>query len=58
MKMRKKSDLPRKVCLGCGLPFAWRKKWAAAWNEVKYCSARCRNAKRDAALNPLITVSP
>ena len=26
-KMRKKSDLPTKVCAACGLPFAWRKKW-------------------------------
>ena len=48
MKMRKKSDLPSKVCLGCALPFVWRKKWAAVWDEVKYCSARCRKCKRDA----------
>ena len=23
----KKSDLPRKICPVCGLPFTWRKKW-------------------------------
>ncbi|MEA1049081.1 DUF2256 domain-containing protein [Lamprobacter modestohalophilus] len=23
-------------------PFSWRRKWAACWNEVKYCSERCR----------------
>jgi hypothetical protein len=26
-------------------PFAWRKKWAKVWDEVKYCSERCRAAK-------------
>ncbi|MED5338323.1 MAG: DUF2256 domain-containing protein [Pseudomonadota bacterium] len=39
---RKKGDLPTKPCLTCGRPFAWRKKWAACWDEVKYCSKRCR----------------
>ncbi|MFH6948201.1 DUF2256 domain-containing protein [Flavobacterium sp. FlaQc-51] len=23
-------------------PFAWRKKWEKIWNEVKYCSDKCR----------------
>jgi hypothetical protein len=27
MKMRKKADLPSKLCQTCGLPFNWRKKW-------------------------------
>jgi hypothetical protein len=43
-KMRKKADLPSKVCASCGLPFAWRKKWARDWDSVKYCSDRCRAA--------------
>ncbi|MBC3907758.1 DUF2256 domain-containing protein [Undibacterium umbellatum] len=43
MKMRKKSDLPSKLCQTCGLPFNWRKKWEKNWDEVKYCSQRCRN---------------
>lgn len=43
-KMRKKADLPAKVCASCGLPFAWRKKWARDWDSVKYCSDRCRAA--------------
>lgn len=43
-KMRRKGDLPQKICAACGLPFAWRKKWARDWNEVKYCSDRCRRA--------------
>ena len=42
MRMRKKSALPQKQCLHCGLPFAWRKKWEKVWDEVKYCSERCR----------------
>jgi hypothetical protein len=43
-KMRKKADLPRKICMGCGLPMVWRKKWEKVWEEVRYCSDRCRNA--------------
>ncbi|MGL5446867.1 MAG: DUF2256 domain-containing protein [Rhabdaerophilum sp.] len=41
-KMRKKADLPTKTCVTCGLPFAWRKKWEKVWQDVKYCSDRCR----------------
>lgn len=40
----KKSDLPGKDCAACGKPFAWRKKWAKVWEEVRYCSERCRSA--------------
>jgi hypothetical protein len=47
MRMRKKSDLPSKICLACGLPFNWRKKWERVWDEVKYCSDRCRHNKND-----------
>jgi len=35
-KMIKKGDLPSKICAGCGLAVAWRKKWARDWNEVKF----------------------
>jgi len=42
MKMIKKANLPSKVCIHCQRPFTWRKKWAKAWDEVKYCSDRCR----------------
>lgn len=41
----KKADLPGKVCKTCGKPFAWRKKWAKVWEEVKYCSERCREGR-------------
>jgi hypothetical protein len=44
-KMRKKADLPQKTCARCGLPFTWRKKWEKNWDEVRYCSDRCRNDK-------------
>ncbi len=39
-----KTDLPTKICASCGRPFAWRKKWARDWDEVRYCSDRCRAA--------------
>ena len=40
--MRRKADLPTKDCAACGRPFAWRKKWARVWDEVRYCSDACR----------------
>ena len=46
MKMRKKADLPQKVCPVCERPFAWRKKWEKSWPDVRYCSDRCRRSAR------------
>ncbi|MFC3461496.1 DUF2256 domain-containing protein [Massilia haematophila] len=46
--MRKKSGLPSRVCAYCALPFTWRKKWERDWDQVKYCSERCRRASRPA----------
>jgi hypothetical protein len=40
-----KNGFTPKTCLRCGLDFEWRKKWAKNWNEVKYCSDRCRENK-------------
>lgn len=40
-----KATLPSKTCVTCGRPFAWRKKWEKVWDEVKYCSDRCRENK-------------
>jgi len=48
MKQRKKGDLPQKVCATCQRPFTWRKKWEKVWDEVKYCSDRCRTTKNKA----------
>lgn len=47
-KMRKKSELASKICPVCGLPFQWRKKWARDWEQVRYCSERCRRTRADA----------
>lgn len=38
----RKPHLPTKLCPVCERPFAWRKKWARTWDEVRYCSDACR----------------
>lgn len=38
----KKQNLPEKICQNCQRPFAWRKKWARDWENVRYCSDACR----------------
>jgi hypothetical protein len=40
------TDRPTKVCPVCGRPFQWRKKWKDVWEEVRYCSDRCRNQRK------------
>ncbi|MGI4734515.1 MAG: DUF2256 domain-containing protein [Janthinobacterium lividum] len=42
---QKKGQLPTKVCVTCGLPFEYRKKWRNNWAEVKYCSEKCQRNK-------------
>ena len=46
----KKVNLPEKICAACDRPFAWRRKWAANWDEVRYCSDACRTGKRAAVI--------
>jgi hypothetical protein len=41
----KKQNLPSKTCVVCGLAFTWRKKWERNWEDVKYCSEKCRRNK-------------
>ncbi|MEM7327527.1 MAG: DUF2256 domain-containing protein [Pseudomonadota bacterium] len=41
-----RSNLPSKACPVCARPFSWRKKWARNWEEIVYCSERCRRKKR------------
>ena len=41
-----KRDLPTKTCPVCGRPFTWRKAWEKVWDEVVYCSDRCRADRR------------
>lgn len=45
MKNVKKEHLPTKICFSCQRPFTWRKKWEKVWDEVKYCSKKCRSSK-------------
>ena len=41
-----KANLPEKTCPVCQRPFAWRTKWARDWDNVVYCSERCRRAAK------------
>ena len=34
-----------KTCASCGRTIEWRRKWAANWDDVKYCSDACRKRK-------------
>ncbi|MDG1350617.1 MAG: DUF2256 domain-containing protein [Crocinitomicaceae bacterium] len=45
MKALKKENRPSKNCLVCNKPFTWRKKWKRSWENVKYCSERCKRTK-------------
>ena len=42
LKNKKKAFLPQKNCIVCKRPFTWRKKWEKVWEDVKYCSDKCR----------------
>ncbi|AVE16809.1 DUF2256 domain-containing protein [Pantoea vagans] len=51
-----KKSLPVRYCKICNKPMSWRKKWEKCWNEVLYCSERCRREryaqhKDDAKIN-------
>jgi hypothetical protein len=52
MRGVKKQDLPEKTCAGCGRPMRWRRRWAAVWDEVRFCSERCRRQRRNRAQAP------
>ena len=45
MKQVRKSNLPSKTCIVCDRPFSWRKKWEKNWEEIRYCSEKCRRSK-------------
>ncbi|WP_075181739.1 DUF2256 domain-containing protein [Pantoea sp. 1.19] len=40
-----KQALPVKYCEVCHRPMTWRKKWEKNWEQVRYCSERCRRAR-------------
>ncbi|HCD06345.1 MULTISPECIES: DUF2256 domain-containing protein [unclassified Methylophaga] len=46
-----KPNLPSKFCMVCNRPFSWRKKWRDCWEQVLYCSERCRR-NRKSAIHP------
>lgn len=35
-----------KTCVVCGREIEPRKKWAKNWDEIKYCSDKCRKNKK------------
>ncbi|MFC6618971.1 DUF2256 domain-containing protein [Deinococcus radiophilus] len=41
-----------KICPVCGRPFAWRRRWAQQWDEVVYCSERCRRGRNRPSTSP------
>ncbi|KAL0055296.1 hypothetical protein WJX82_010318 [Trebouxia sp. C0006] len=59
-KTVKKENLPSKTCAVCGRPFTWRKKWESCWEDVKYCSERCRRSRggQTAQATPSATMAP
>lgn len=54
----KKGELPTKICVVCQRPFAWRKKWERCWDEVRYCSERCRRQGVSEAIESTGNVPP
>ena len=45
MRAKVKNGFPPKICVRCDRPFEWRKKWARDWENVQYCSERCKAGK-------------
>ncbi|MGA0117186.1 MAG: DUF2256 domain-containing protein [Ilumatobacteraceae bacterium] len=44
---KKKNGHEPRICTVCERPFEWRKKWAKDWDNVLYCSDKCRaNSKK------------
>ena len=42
----KKYNLPQKTCPICNFPFSCRKKWEKNWDNVIYCSQKCRMSSK------------
>ena len=36
------SDGATRTCASCGRVIAWRRTWARDWEQVRWCSQRCR----------------
>ncbi|WP_296236428.1 DUF2256 domain-containing protein [Psychrobacter sp. UBA5136] len=41
----KKANLTQKTCPVGQRLFSWRKKWKMDWEQVIFCSEKCRHAK-------------
>jgi len=46
MMAHKKVHLAEKVCLTCNRPFSWRKKWERNWDDIKFCSVKCKKNRK------------
>ena len=46
-----KKILDFKICVVCFKPFSYRKKWRNCWDDVKYCSEKCRRKKNERNIN-------
>ena len=49
----KKVNLPQKICPVCQRPFSWRKKWEKDWEQVVYCSEKCRRGNKNESIEKL-----
>ncbi len=38
-------NIKNKICALCGREIEYRKKWEKDWEQIKYCSSKCRNTK-------------
>jgi hypothetical protein len=45
LEMPHHENRPTKICPVCERPFQWRRKWRDVWDEVRYCSERCRRQR-------------
>ena len=41
-----KAELHVKTCQYCGSTFNWRKVWWRFWDELEFCSQRCKHDAR------------
>jgi len=41
-----KNGFAPRVCATCKLEFEWRKKWTRDWEQVKYCSDKCKGESK------------
>lgn len=53
---RNPNQLPTKTCPVCLRDFTWRKKWERNWEEVRYCSDKCRSLKKSNTENILADI--